>query len=213
MFHAAMPDLSIPFRQRKAKILAELSRPDAEYSDLSPKGSVDEEIRGLIEEINARDGLVTTSSCAGRVSVFLEGSKVAGPLRDGPTETGSGDGEGARVSKAAGAGGKGGGGRWLFVSHEQLCEGEGEWKSMFGLEGAGLQHEGPEDDVSGHRGETRLIHFKFEPMVRPSKPLHFRMRLIRLSMRRSCISSPHRWTTRSTFYRPLCPQGSGRVVR
>ena len=63
------------FETRKSKILAELSTPDAEYSDLSPKGSVDEGIRDLIQDINGLPGLVTTSSCAGRISVFLEGRK------------------------------------------------------------------------------------------------------------------------------------------
>lgn len=45
------------------------------YQDLSPKGSVDKAIRPLLTEINSVEGLVTTSSCAGRVSVFVEGEK------------------------------------------------------------------------------------------------------------------------------------------
>jgi tRNA wybutosine-synthesizing protein 3 len=65
------------FVSRKNKILAELSAPEEEYSDLSPKGSVDEGIRDLIEDINTLPGLVTTSSCAGRISVFLGGEKSA----------------------------------------------------------------------------------------------------------------------------------------
>jgi tRNA wybutosine-synthesizing protein 3 len=76
------------FRDRKAKILADLSIPDSEYQDLSPKGSVDEGIRELISGINSQPGYVTTSSCAGRVAVYLEGAKGA----------------------------KGGG--WLFTSHD-----------------------------------------------------------------------------------------------
>jgi tRNA wybutosine-synthesizing protein 3 len=67
--------ISSGFVARKRKILSDLSVPDAEYTDLSPKGSVDEGIRDLIRDINALDGLVTTSSCAGRVSIFVEGSK------------------------------------------------------------------------------------------------------------------------------------------
>ena len=43
------------------------------YRDKSPKGSVDEGIRELINEINSYEGLVTTSSCAGRVSIFVDG--------------------------------------------------------------------------------------------------------------------------------------------
>src|SRR5437763_4376424 len=64
------------FARKKAAILAALSLPTDEYQDRSPKGSVDDEIRDLIDEINAYDGLVTTSSCAGRIAVFLEGDKA-----------------------------------------------------------------------------------------------------------------------------------------
>ncbi|ROW13760.1 hypothetical protein VPNG_03552 [Cytospora leucostoma] len=70
--HAPIPP---SFTRRKAAILEQLSVPDEDYSDLSPKGTVDAGIRDLIDEINALDGLVTTSSCAGRVSVFLEGRR------------------------------------------------------------------------------------------------------------------------------------------
>ena len=66
------------FAAKKAKILSQLSVPDAEYSDASPKGSVDDGIRDLIDEINALDGLVTTSSCAGRVSVFVKALEERG---------------------------------------------------------------------------------------------------------------------------------------
>lgn len=79
------------FQNRKAKILNELSTPEAQYQDLSPKGSVDEGIRELISEINASPEYVTTSSCAGRMAVYLEGSK------------------GAK-----------GGGKWLFTSHDAV---------------------------------------------------------------------------------------------
>lgn len=69
------------FIARKTKILSDLAVPDADYTDLSPKGSVDEGIRDLIRDINALDGLVTTSSCAGRVSVFVEGSRKSNRKR------------------------------------------------------------------------------------------------------------------------------------
>src|SRR5689334_16583600 len=39
-------------------------------ADKSPKGNVDDGVWELINEINAVEGLVTTSSCAGRVSCF-----------------------------------------------------------------------------------------------------------------------------------------------
>ncbi|RKF83789.1 putative duf207 domain-containing protein [Golovinomyces cichoracearum] len=63
------------FQQRKAHILASLSIPRDQYTDSSPKGTVDEGIRQLIDKINEMSGYVTTSSCAGRISVFLEGRK------------------------------------------------------------------------------------------------------------------------------------------
>ncbi|KAI7193480.1 hypothetical protein KC363_g2747 [Hortaea werneckii] len=96
------------FRDRKAKILQDLSIPDDQYEDLSPKGSVDEGIKELISEINGLPDYVTTSSCAGRVAVYLEGAK------------------GAK-----------GGGRWLFTSHDLLeppiKDGESGLIALFGL--------------------------------------------------------------------------------
>jgi tRNA wybutosine-synthesizing protein 3 len=102
------------FLRRKALILSQLSVPADQYDDLSPKGSVDEGIRGLIEGINAREGWVTTSSCAGRVSVFVEGEKRV-RVGMGAGAVGQGDGERdlGRVAGEAKGGGErdeGGGG-------------------------------------------------------------------------------------------------------
>lgn len=119
--------------------------PDSDYTDLSPKGSVDEGIRNLIDEINVIDGLVTTSSCAGRVSVFLEGRKSLEA--------------GQEVGQIATPGGKGGGGAWLLVSHDPI-KGKG-WVDELGLS--------DENEQSKTSASRRLIHFKFEPMV--SQPL------------------------------------------
>lgn len=143
------PPLPTPgpsFTRKKTSILSHLALPDAEYTDASPKGSVDEGIRALLTALNARDGLVTTSSCAGRVSVYLEGRKKGSEEEE--------DGGGVRGTAAVG--GKGGG-EWLFVSHDPLGE-RGGWRGVFGLEGGG------EGGGEG-KGEGRLIHFKFEPMV------------------------------------------------
>ncbi|KAK0308443.1 hypothetical protein LTR01_005070 [Friedmanniomyces endolithicus] len=95
------------FDTRKAKILSELDTPDEQYEDLSPKGSVDSGIRDLILEINALPQYVTTSSCAGRVSAYLEGTK------------------GAK-----------GGGQWLFTSHEAVDApvADGAVNQLLGLE-------------------------------------------------------------------------------
>ncbi|KAK5710909.1 hypothetical protein LTR17_018659 [Elasticomyces elasticus] len=84
-------DVYSSFEARKAKILSELNTPDEQYEDLSPKGSLDIGIRDLISGINAIPEYVTTSSCAGRVAAYLEGTK------------------GAK-----------GGGLWLFTSHDAI---------------------------------------------------------------------------------------------
>lgn len=195
--------IAIPntFTQRKRRILSALAVPDEEYTDLSPKGTVDAGIRELIDELNGIDGFVTTSSCAGRVSVFLEGRRVrdggAGgvPGPDGGGELpghyvadldegeaiddgeGQGQGEvdgsgiGSERNTVAGFGGKGGGGRWLFVSHEPV-ESHGKLDSEPNIVAALLGMEEPifsgvegssAGDMAG--AASRLIHFKFEPMV------------------------------------------------
>lgn len=185
------------FTQRKRRILSALAVPDEDYTDLSPKGTVDAGIRELIDELNGVEGFVTTSSCAGRVSVFLEGRRV----REGGGDVGSGgvpgpDGGGALPSHyaaeldegevitvddgggiggerntVAGFGGKGGGGRWLFVSHEPV-ESYGKLDSEPNIVAALLGMEEPifsgvegssAEDMTGEG--SRLIHFKFEPMV------------------------------------------------
>lgn len=137
------------FQSRKDKILADLSIPDAEYTDLSPKGSVDEGIRDLIRDINALPGLVTTSSCAGRISVFLEGRRKQQQQES--------------ERQFVPSGGKGAG-RWLYVSHDpykdvSVVEGSRK-KSLheeFGMvEGDGKMPTGK---------ALRLARFSFEPMV------------------------------------------------
>ena len=143
-----LPSAPPLFEEKKAKILAQLSLPPEEYTDLSPKGSVDEGLLDVIDEVNATDGFVTTSSCAGRASVFLEGSRVRK--------------QGAAEGTVAGVGGKGGGGTWLYVSHDPF-EGPSkgrDWDKVFGLK--------PDESTEGldvNDDEKRFIHFKFEPMV------------------------------------------------
>ncbi|KAL2830227.1 tRNA wybutosine-synthesizing protein [Aspergillus cavernicola] len=152
------------FVSRKSKILAELSTPEEEYTDLSPKGSVDEGIRDLIQDINALPGLVTTSSCAGRISVFLEGRRSHSQQETNAREQ----------RKFAPSGGKGAG-RWLYVSHEPLIRDSCGAKSdghdqnkrdqslheTFGMvPGDGKP---PGVDKEGHA--PRLVRFHFEPMI------------------------------------------------
>ncbi|KAF8864624.1 hypothetical protein BDZ45DRAFT_568245, partial [Acephala macrosclerotiorum] len=149
--------LPASFVAKKRRILEQLSIPVAEYDDLSPKGSVDEGIRDLIEEINALEGCVTTSSCAGRVSVFLEGKRKT--FREDVGVEGKLEGR----EKSAGVGGKGGGGRWLFVSHDPIKKEEGNnWVEVLGMKRGDVE---TLQEQMGDVMERRLIHFKFEPMI------------------------------------------------
>lgn len=168
------------FTAKKSKILAVLGVDDDVYTDASPKGNLDVPIRGLIAEINAIDGLVTTSSCSGRVSVFVDGDGAvrgpqsaaqAGRQEDGPVADESDDGEEETKARAS-AGGKGGG-RWLFVSHEgdaeSLARGQSEVARLLGLKAAATTEDAtatPEVERCWSQGQRRLVHFKFEPMVR-----------------------------------------------
>lgn len=117
----------------KGKILKELALNEA---DLSPKGNVDEPIWPLIHLINSLDDYVTTSSCSGRVSVFLEGQK-----------TGSG------------LGAKGRGGKWLFVSHLPQLN---VWESVTNYS---HDEEGSDGYNSQFDQFDRYVLFKFEPMI------------------------------------------------
>lgn len=139
------------FRARKAAILKLLDAPDEAYHDLSPKGSIDEPIRFLIEEINRLEGLVTTSSCSGRMSVFLEGRKRGL------------NGEETDKASPAGPGGKGGG-TWLYISHDPAPDLEDTSKSSFASQFGLLETNGDSDEVPAL--DCRYIHLKFEPMVR-----------------------------------------------
>ncbi|TDZ21127.1 tRNA wybutosine-synthesizing protein 3 [Colletotrichum orbiculare MAFF 240422] len=162
-----LPSPPAAFTARKEKILQQLSVPDAEYTDASPKGSVDVGIRELIDELNALEGFVTTSSCAGRVSVFLEGRKAAPASGDSVPNEDAGN-----PATIAGPGGKGGGGTWLFVSHDPVAvsdDGDDALLSGLGLVGAAEVSRGVGSGESGReqsgRRRKRLIHFKFEPMI------------------------------------------------
>lgn len=164
------------FLAKKKRILSQLAVPISQYDDLSPKGSVDEDIRDLIGEINGLEGCVTTSSCAGRISVFLEGKRSSHSEQneedgDGDAaKNGVGDGEevidgaGARETKA-GVGGKGGGGRWLFVSHDAV-DIEKHTSDLAGY--LGMRRRDGDVAMQDNAREVRFIHFKFEPMVSPT---------------------------------------------
>ena len=155
--------ISASFLSKKSRILRSLSVPEEEYADKSPKGSVDKEIRELVGEINTCDGLITTSSCAGRISVFLEGEDAH---RD------------STVDRRAVPGGKGGG-KWLYTSHAPLLlpHQVSEMKESNGVANSddyfhGLFQLRPRSSgeplqlvgASTHVG-VRYVRFSFEPMV------------------------------------------------
>ncbi|KAL8790626.1 MAG: hypothetical protein Q9213_000473 [Squamulea squamosa] len=183
--------ISASFQTHKSRILASLSTPASSYTDASPKGSLDTAIVPLIERLNGLDGVVTTSSCAGRVSVFLEGRKEIkggkarradercedqGSENQGGEIGGDDEGEREDYDKHRGSthgknsvpGGKGLGGRWLFVSHDPLVmssrgDDEGPLTKLFGL----TRH--VTTDGASHRltdnMNARYARFAFEPMI------------------------------------------------
>lgn len=152
----SLPEIPSVFETRKNKILEELSIPDAEYTDASPKGSVDEGIRDLIRDINALPGLVTTSSCAGRISVFLEGRKKTATSQDAPQSQAP-----EQARQFVPAGGKGAG-RWLYVSHDPFAFPESAGTEAPLHEKFGLV---PGDGKPPSGKALRLVRFHFEPLV------------------------------------------------
>ncbi|CCJ30689.1 unnamed protein product [Pneumocystis jirovecii] len=122
------------FQQKKTDILRKFN---TENLDASPKGSPDEDILDLLNLINSHAELVTTSSCSGRMSVYVE-SEIAHNI-----------------------GGKGGGGKWLMVKHEPWdipAKNSMVLKELFGKYSLKTS-----DSKNSEKG--RLIHFKFEPMI------------------------------------------------
>jgi len=160
--------------------------------DASPKGSIDIHIMPLINRLNTHADVVTTSSCSGRISVFLEGTKKPKPetYDDGSNhnhnyvdhdhnddgqlqdvhpadEVVVAPGEKASSRPNAGVGGKGDGGRWLFVSHDLV---DITRPIISDAEIADKVMERNADQVFGCNEfeltvTTRFVHFKFEPMV------------------------------------------------
>ncbi len=153
--------MSRGFASKKQNIINGLAVPDEEYTDASPKGSVDEHIRELVNEVNSTDGFVTTSSCSGRIAVFLEG--VPKPAKDQSSSAlpGTVHSE-SSTTAAASAGGKGGG-RWLYISHDSVeLERHATYGAVLQLFGLPAQSQAsfPNPDE-----RPRYVHFKFEPMV------------------------------------------------
>lgn len=168
--------MSTAFNQRKEKILTGLSQ---DSPDASPKGFIDHEILSLVNYLNSQDGIVTTSSCAGRIAIFLEGVKVSSDSGDGPSEfdnraftntdtenpTASEEKpqiDNGQVLRQAGIGGKGTGGKWIFVSHTPIPSHEVPWKIS---DREDFQSDTARSSNVVFDENTRYLHFKFEPMV------------------------------------------------
>jgi tRNA wybutosine-synthesizing protein 3 len=160
----ALPAIPKAFLRKKGKILAELSVPKDEYHDKSPKGSVDERIRPLIDELNSYEGLATTSSCAGRVSIFLEGDGLR-PIAEGSDIVSSVATEnGPSQSGDRKAPGSKGGGAFLFVSHNPLSLESTNLLQLFKLvPAADVWSKG--SGAGRTTSETRFVRFSFEPMI------------------------------------------------
>ncbi|CAR30011.1 hypothetical protein ZYGR_0AD07010 [Zygosaccharomyces rouxii] len=125
-----------PFDQKKASILTGI---DSEKPDLSPKGDIDVLCIPIIDLINSHQDMVTTSSCSGRVSVFVEGTK----FHKGKIKTG----------------GKGEGGRWLFVTHNY--QDVPNWMDKIDLNNTKVM----EAATGSLNEDTRLVLYKFEPFI------------------------------------------------
>lgn len=150
------------FYLKKQKVVKALAVPDDDYADASPKGSVDAGVRDLIALINDTPAFVTTSSCAGRIAVYLEGppkQTVSQALLDSEDRATSIP---SQHGLSSNAGGKGGG-KWLFTSHSPVdlntIANPGQLFHMFGFP--------PDSEVSSPSMEAgvQFVHFKFEPMV------------------------------------------------
>lgn len=145
------------FAAKKSRVVEQLELPAEEYDDLSPKGTVDEGARDLIRSINQQAGLVTTSSCAGRVSIFLEGTSKADKASGMNPSGGHQSEEYGSGRQNVTTGGKGNGGRWLFVSHQPLPE---------NIDLMTVLHDTSAPENQDRR--MRLVRFQFEPLVRES---------------------------------------------
>ena len=159
--------MSNAFHAKKQKILSQLDVPEIEYTDASPKGSVDEEIRELVNQINTTSGLVTTSSCSGRIAVFVDGlAKTDDATSNGQNiepQQATTSRDAGNISSTSGSISIKTSGYWIFTSHKPLQSETYERPgSMFELIGFQRDAEPSFPLSSAH---PRYIHFKFEPMV------------------------------------------------
>lgn len=139
-----------PFDQKKASILAEIR---SDKPDLSPKGDVDVLCYPIMDLINSHSDMVTTSSCSGRLSVFLEGDKKHNGVQK--------------------SGGKGEGGRWLYVTHK--CDEVTGWIDKIDRESYTFVQDGFENAIKDPVSSNRLVLYKYEPFILHVKCRDFAM--------------------------------------
>ena len=143
--------MTLGFTAQKTKLLQRLTSPNASNANHSSKEGVDVGIRSLVDEINKIDTLATTSSCAGRVVVYLEGSSSS----SSPSHLDDGMGiSGLAIAT------EGGSNQSLFVSHDPLpLSGKRPVAPMLGL--SDHTNLGVPSSIEG----VRWVRCKFEPMV------------------------------------------------
>lgn len=144
--------MTLGFAAQKTRLLQRLTAPHAANTGHSSKDSVDIGIRSLVDEINKIDTLATTSSCAGRVVVYLEGS--------GSSSSPSHLDDDMGISGLAIAT-EGFHDQSLFVSHDPLpLSGKRPVAPMLGL--SDHTNLGVPSSIEG----VRWVRCKFEPLVR-----------------------------------------------
>ncbi|OWB61973.1 transferase activity protein [[Candida] boidinii] len=152
------------FDQKKESIQREISETTSDSPDASPKGTIDELCIPIIKLINSHNDLVTTSSCSGRASVFIEGSKLRKSnietSQEQIKETEADNNNNQDISDYK-IGAKGEGGHWLFVTHNEN-EVDGWWKDK-GIKFSKDVFQAKK--VSDFDLSTRYILFKYEPLI------------------------------------------------
>jgi tRNA wybutosine-synthesizing protein 3 len=130
--------------------------------DKSPKGSVDEPIRPLVDLINQHPSFSTLSSCSGRISLF-QPWKSTNEEEEGLEEDNnhepiatSDDPEVSHRETGTPFSGKGRGG-WLLVSHEVIDP--SQLLAIF------QNNQDIEEKVAEENNADRVLMFKVEPML------------------------------------------------
>lgn len=145
-----------PFEQKKKHILKQIELTDDDHHDASPKGTIDAPLLPLIHLINKNKDMFTTSSCSGRVSVFLEGDRIVAQPSNEETKTGENTDTKMVREKI---GGKGAGGKWLFVTHDPNDLQTDKWLDEI----KNYQEDRSTDEDTS--APKRYLLYKFEAMI------------------------------------------------